>query len=39
MKRHIAEMQAAYGIEIAMFALLTKKKEHMDMAFEALGLK
>ncbi|GIN68941.1 macrolide 2'-phosphotransferase [Bacillus sonorensis] len=39
MKKHITEMQAAYGIEIALFALTTKQKEHMDMALEALGLK
>ncbi|MED1738633.1 macrolide 2'-phosphotransferase [Bacillus swezeyi] len=39
MKEHIAEMQAAYGIEIGMFALQTKQKEHLEMAHEALGVK
>ncbi|QHZ48751.1 macrolide 2'-phosphotransferase [Bacillus sp. NSP9.1] len=39
MKEHITEMQAAYGIDIGLFALVTKEKEHMDMAMEALGIK
>ena len=31
MKEHIKEMQAAYGIEIGMFALQTKQEEHLKI--------
>ncbi|MCY8643266.1 macrolide 2'-phosphotransferase [Bacillus haynesii] len=39
MKEHITELQAAYGIEIGMFALQTKQEEHLKMALDALGVR
>ncbi|MCY8515540.1 macrolide 2'-phosphotransferase [Bacillus atrophaeus] len=38
MQEHITEMQAAYPIDIAKFALQTKQDDHMEMARGALGL-
>ncbi|WP_412059620.1 hypothetical protein [Metabacillus idriensis] len=35
---HIVEFKAAYAIDIAEFALLTKEDDHFQMAREALGL-
>ncbi|MDY7433078.1 macrolide 2'-phosphotransferase MphK [Bacillus sp. V26] len=37
MQDHISEMQAAYPLEIAKFALQTQQEEHVNMALEALG--
>ncbi|MCY7749427.1 macrolide 2'-phosphotransferase MphK [Bacillus inaquosorum] len=39
MQEHIAEMQAAYPLEVAKFALQTQQEEHINMALEALGVK
>ncbi|MDI5788917.1 hypothetical protein PO124_12400 [Bacillus licheniformis] len=37
MKEHIKEMQAAYGIEIGMFALQTKQEEHLKWRWTRLA--
>ncbi|MBK4205676.1 macrolide 2'-phosphotransferase MphK [Bacillus spizizenii] len=39
MQEHISEMQAAYPLEVAKFALQTQQEEHIKMALEALGVK
>ncbi|MDQ0859326.1 hypothetical protein QFZ72_002805 [Bacillus sp. V2I10] len=38
MREHIMEYKAAYGIDIAEFALTTGAEEHYIMAKQALGL-
>ncbi|MGG1348230.1 macrolide 2'-phosphotransferase MphK [Bacillus subtilis] len=38
MQEHISEMQAAYPLEIAKFALQTQQEEHVNMALEGLGV-
>jgi macrolide phosphotransferase len=38
MREHIIEFKAAYGIDIAEFALITGEDEHYIMAKQALGL-
>ncbi|WP_276736329.1 macrolide 2'-phosphotransferase MphK [Bacillus sp. (in: firmicutes)] len=38
MQEHISEMQAAYPLEVAKFALQTQQEEHINMALEALGV-
>ncbi|MED2968705.1 macrolide 2'-phosphotransferase MphK [Bacillus subtilis] len=38
MQEHISEMQAAYPLEIAKFALQTQQEEHVNMALERLGV-
>lgn len=37
MQNHISEMQAAYPLEIAKFALQTQQEEHVNIALEALA--
>ncbi|MEK5083495.1 macrolide 2'-phosphotransferase MphK [Bacillus sp. FSL H8-0515] len=38
-QEHISEMQAAYPLEVAKFALQTQQEEHINMALEELGVK